>query len=143
MTHSEMSEQDKALWIDEQIRKGGSVFCPWCSAINLIGNEDDPCCTPFSFAIKDRGHRLVQEFANQYTAVEVGIASAITCPYCREVNRAPAPQDPTEWKRPMVNPFCCDLFCMALAAHLEVKRVQSLVHRADQIAEQYDKAAKN
>lgn len=143
MTYESLSEAQKAEWVDEQIRKGGAVFCPWCGALNALGSEDNPCCTPFRFAIKDRADAMVHDFANQYTAVEVGIASSITCPFCRMVNRAPAPRDPSEWKRPHQNPFCCDWFCMALAAHLEVKRVQSLVHRADQIAEAFDKAAKN
>lgn len=143
MTHEAMTEADKHQWIDEQIRKGGAVFCPWCSGMNAVGQEENPCCTPFRFAIKDRADRLMLNFANQYTAVEGGVSSAITCPFCKEVNRAPGPTDPSEWKRPHQNPFCCDLFCHALAAHLEVKRVQGLVHQADQIAESYDKAAKN
>lgn len=143
MTHSEMTDQDRAVWIDEQIRKGGSVFCPWCSSINRIEDEGNPCCTPFRLAVKYRADAMVASFANQYTAVEVGASSSITCPYCRMVNRAPGPTNPAEWKRPFQNPFCCDWFCMALAAHLEVKRVQGLVHQADKIAEGLYKAAKN
>lgn len=119
------------------------MFCPWCHGMNNPGEEDNPCCAPFAFAIRDRAEALVRDFANQYTAVEVGASSSITCPYCKQVNRAPGPRHPTDWKRPGVSPFCCALFEMALAAHLEVKRVNSLVHQADQIAESYDKAAKN
>lgn len=143
MTHETLSESQKHEWIDDQIRKGGAVFCPWCSSMNRPGDEAIPCCTPFRFAVKDRADAMVRSFASQYTAVEVGLASSITCPYCKEVNRAPAPQHPAEWKRPGINPFCCDTFCMVLLAHLEVKRVQGLVHQADQLAEAMDKAAKN
>lgn len=143
MTHDVMTESDKYQFLDDQIRKGGSVFCPWCSSINRIGDESNPCCRQFAFAVQERADNLVLSFANQYTAVEIGMSSSITCPWCKQVNRAPAPEDPCDWKRPMVNPFCCDVFCHVLAAHLEVKRVKSLVHRADQIAEALDKAANN
>lgn len=143
MTHEALSETQKHEFVDEQIRKGGAAFCPWCNSINRPGDEANPCCTPFRFAIKDRADGLMENFANQYTAVEVGVSSSITCPYCREVNRAPGPKHPADWKRPGVSPFCCTLFEMALSAHLEVKRVQGLVHQADQIAEAFDKAAKN
>lgn len=141
--HEELTQSQKCEWIDDQIRDGGSVFCPWCSALNRAGEEDTPCCTAFSLAIRDRADRQIKDFANQYTAVEVGVSSSIRCPYCGMVNRAPAPVDPSEWKRPFSNPFCCDLFCHALVAHLEVKRVQSLVHMADKIAEGMDKAGNN
>lgn len=143
MIHQEMSELDKVNWLDEQIRKGGSVFCPWCNSLNRIGDEGNPCCRAFSFAVQERADGLVRNFANQYTAVECGMSSSITCPYCKEVNRAPAPEHPADWKRVGVSPFCCALFEQALAGHLEVKRLKSLVHRADQIAEALDMAAKN
>lgn len=134
-----MTEQDRANFLDDQIRKGGSVFCPWCSGMNRVGEESNPCCRQFSFAVQERADGLMRNFANQYTAVEVGMASAIICPFCHEVNRAPGPTDPCDWKRPMVSPFCCPLFEMALAAHLEVKRVNGLVRMADKIAENMDK----
>lgn len=143
MTHAQMTELEKAKWIDDQIRKGGSVFCPWCSGMNAPGQENNPCCRPFALAIKDRADAMVASFANQYTAVEAGVSSSITCPMCSAVNRAPAPRDRTQWIRPNVSPFCCTYFEHALAAHLEVKRVKNLVHRADQIAEGLYKAAKN
>lgn len=143
MTHDSLTEAQKAEWIDDQIRKGGDVFCPWCNSINRIGNEENPCCRPFALAIQDRADAMVISFANQYTAVEAGASSSITCPFCRLVNRAPAPKDPADWKRPGISPFCCSWFEHALAAHLEVKRVQGLVHQADKIAEAYDKAANN
>lgn len=138
-----MSENDKAQWIDSQIRKGGAVFCPWCSGMNAPGQEENPCCAPFAYAIQDRSDAMVRDFASQYTAVEAGASSSITCPMCRMVNRAPAPRDPLEWKRPGASPFCCEYFEHALAAHLEVKRVNNLVRRADQIAEGLYRAAKN
>lgn len=143
MTHEALNEAQKHDWLDDQIRKGGPVFCPWCSGMNRPGDESNPCCRPFAFAVQERADNQVAKFANQYTAVEVGMSSSITCPWCLCVNRAPGPEDPCDWKRPMVSPFCCSTFEHALAAHLEVKRVKSLVHRADQIAEAMDKAANN
>ncbi len=143
MIHQEMTEAEKHQFLDEKIRQGGGVFCPWCKSINQPGNEDSPCCTPFRLAIKDRADGLVRNFASQYTAVEIGLSSSITCPWCRLVNRAPGPEHPADWKRPGVSPFCCSMFEYALAAHLEVKRVQGLVRQADQIAEGLHKAAVN
>jgi hypothetical protein len=143
MIHQEMSEAEKHQFLDDQIRKGGSVFCAWCHGINRPGEESNPCCRPFALAVQERADNMVRSFANQYTAVEVGMSSSITCPMCLEVNRAPAPEHPADWKRPGTSPFCCSYFEHALAAHLEVKRVNSLVHRADQIAEALDKAANN
>lgn len=143
MTHDVMTEADKKVWLDGQIRKCGLVFCPWCSGINNPGDEATPCCRAFSLAIQDRADEMVRSFANQYTAIECGLSSSITCPYCRSVNRAPGPVHPADWKRPMINPFCCDQFCHALAARLEVKRVNGLVRMADKIAERLDKAGAN
>src|SRR6185312_14203586 len=115
MTHQELSPAQAAEWIDEQIRKGGSVFCPFCHGLNQPGQEDNPCCRAFALAIQDRADAMTKSFASQYTAVEVGLASSITCPWCKTVNRTPGPVHRADWIRPNVSPFCCHLFELALA----------------------------
>ena len=139
MTHEALTEAQKHELLDDQIRSGGAVFCSWCGGMNRPGEESNPCCQPFAFAVQERAAGLMSNFANQYTAVEVGMSSSITCPWCHEVNRAPAPEHPADWKRPGASPFCCSIFEHALAAHLEVKRVKGLVRMADKIAENLDK----
>lgn len=144
MTHSEMSEDEKVLEVDRQVRAGGHVWCPWCRAMNMPNKPE--CCVAFRSCLEDRAEAQLQSVITQQLAIEIGQSDAIVCPYCTQVNFAPEGgrnRHPSEWKRPMQSPFCCDTLQSAIVAVIQRKRTEEYIRKAGQIGEAVDKAARN
>lgn len=144
MTHAEMSEDEKVIEIDRQIRAGVPVWCPWCRAMNMTGKME--CCVAFKSCLEDRANAQLQSVVDQQRLIEIGDSDAIVCPYCAQINMAPArgeKRHPSEWKRPMVSPFCCSLLQSAVVAVIERKRTEEYLRQAGKIGEAVDKAARN
>lgn len=144
MIHSEMTEADKVIEVDRQIRAGGTVWCPYCRACNVPNTPT--CCRALQTCIDDRAKAQLQSVIDQQRAIELGQANAIVCPYCAKVNVAPEPGEQrhrSEWKRPMVSPFCCTLLTAAVVAVIERKRTEDYIRHASKIGEAVDKAARN
>lgn len=139
-----MSEADKVIEVDRQIRAGGPVWCPWCRAMNVPNQTK--CCVAFQSCLEDRAEAQLQSVIAQQKAIELGQANAIVCPYCSRINVAPEPGEqrhPSEWIRPMKSPFCCDLLTIAIIAVVERKKTEDHIRKAQQIGEAVDKAARN
>lgn len=144
MTHSEMTEADKVIEVDRQIRAGSTVWCPWCRSMNRLGKDE--CCVAFKSCLEDRAAAQVQSVVDQQNAIERGLANAIVCPYCTRTNVAPEPgtqRHPSEWIRPLISPFCCpDLERVAVAV-FQRKKTEDAIRKAQMIGEAVDKAARN
>jgi len=144
MNHDVMTEADKVLEVDRQIRAGGPVWCPWCRCMNVPNKPQ--CCVAFQSCLDDRAAAQLESVIAQQKAIELGQADAIVCPYCTQVNRAPEPGEarhPSDWKRPLVSPFCCDLLQAAVVAVIQRKRTEDYIRHAGKIGEAVDKAARN
>lgn len=143
MNHSEMTPDEQVIEVDRQIRAGGPVWCPWCRAMNVPGKLE--CCVAFRSCMEDRADAQLNSVIAQQKAIELGEANAIVCPYCAQVNVAPqnGSRHPSEWKRPMQSPFCCDLLQSAVVAVIHRKRTEDYIRQAGKIGEAVDKAARN
>lgn len=71
------------------------------------------------------GERKLQSVIDQLREVNLGTRTNIQCLYCNHHSRPVA--DPADWPRPMVSPFCCDLFESAAGAiaEREALRIQT------------------
>lgn len=144
---SDMTEAEKAQYVDEQVTAGKDLFCPWCGAMNTA--DQVPCCKALEYCLEKRGEAQFEFIRNQYQAVQSGVSTSIDCPYCRRTNRQPEPNEdgsersPADWIRPCVSPFCCDLMGLAISGILSVNQIQRKVEQAERIAEAQDKAARN
>ncbi len=144
MIRDELTQDEKILEVDRQIRRGGPVWCPWCRGVNLPNQP--PCCKAFELCLEDRGEAQLASVISQRRAMERGEANAIVCPYCAQVNRAPEdgkPHHPSEWKRPYSSPFCCTLLEQAVVAIIERERTEACIRHAERVGEAVDKAARN
>lgn len=144
MTHSEMNESDKVIEVDRQIRAGSQVWCPWCRSINMPGKS--ACCVAFRSCLEDRAAAQVQSVVDQQRAIELGQANALVCPFCASLNVAPEPgttRHQSEWKRPMISPFCCDQLMRVAIAVFQRKKTEQEIRKAQAIGEAVDKAARN
>lgn len=155
MTHSAMTDTDRIQELDRQLRmveRGEikKVFCPWCQTLNFPDAPD--CCRRFTDECEQRGERQLQMLLQQHRSVMQGKATCITCPYCAAHNYAPEGNpaqvspyrtNPVDWKRPMISPFCCDLFQAAAVAIAERMQTNALIEHRQRIDEANAKAGSN
>jgi hypothetical protein len=120
----------------------GVLVCPFCGVIN--DSVDDSCCAQLQDAKDRRGARNIKSIERQRNGVVNGLRSAIDCPYCGGVNQPRAEQShPSEWVRPMVSPYCCDLFQVAITAVMYAVIEQRRIDHFEQIRDGIAKAEKN
>lgn len=142
--HGTSTLMDMDTDLDRQmiaIARGESsmLVCPFCGVFNV--GVDGSCCAQLQDAKDRRGVRNIKSIERQRNGVVDGLRSAIDCPYCAGVNQPRAEElHPSEWVRPLVSPFCCDLFQAAISAVMyavveqrrldHVKRIQDGLAKA-------------
>lgn len=118
--HGTPTVTDMDIDIDRQmvaITRGESsmLVCPFCGVIN--GGIDGSCCVQLQDAKDRRGERSIKSIERQRNGVVSGLRSAIDCPYCGGVNQPRAEElHESEWIRPMISCYCCDMFSAAITA---------------------------
>jgi uncharacterized Zn-finger protein len=122
------------------------IFCPWCHKTNKLGSE--PCCGLFTEGVEKIGQRQFQSIVNQWREMKLGSRRTIKCPYCGQYNRkAEENQHPADWIRPMVSPFCCQLFQDAAIAIAEREALHVQIDQKkrieDGVVEEVLKAGRN
>lgn len=125
--HDEPTEADKQSDLERQYKaceKGDTdtVFCPWCFKGNRP--ETPACCGFFAQGVTAYGQRQFQSVINQLKEVRFGARKGINCPYCHK--RCVYKEHPTDWIRPMVSPFCCDMLSDVATAIVERKTLERL-----------------
>jgi uncharacterized C2H2 Zn-finger protein len=140
---SELTEEEKLDYATVRIprmeRGEIALLCPWCSKIN---RQDMPvCCGPMQDAREKLGKRRFDSILKQLWDVKSGRAVSLRCPYCDKWNKRATPDThPSEWTRPNVNPFCCDLMSDAATAIVERMTLERLTEDKKRIE---DTVAKN
>lgn len=120
MTHSLATAEQMDADLDRQmilIARGKSSFliCPFCGVIN--SDVDGSCCAQLQDAKDRRGERNIKSIERQRNGVVSGLRIAIDCPYCGGVNQPRAEElHESEWIRPMISCYCCDMFSAAITA---------------------------
>lgn len=105
---SELNRQLKA------VRNGQSnvIVCPWCGVFNA---ESESCCEEFRSARERISVENLERLLRQFAEIRKGRPrDSVECPYCGQINRKDNMESPAHWKRPGVNPWCCDLMVMAV-----------------------------
>lgn len=147
VTHSVMTAADRTEELDRQLRlvergESSSVFCPWCAVLNTPDSDD--CCPAFTAARDERGVAQLQKVIDQQADVLKGRSTCISCPYCERHNYAGDPKKhPWDWKRPLISPFCCDLFERAVIAIAERMAMQAGIDKLKRIEDGIDKGNRN
>ena len=98
------------------------IFCPWCSKGNKPGMGS--CCGFFAEGVAKIGQDKMRSVVEQLKEVRLGSRKSIRCPYCKAYNRFA--ENPADWPRPMVSPFCCDLMsdaALAISQRIETARL--------------------
>lgn len=148
MKHGIPTQMDTDGELDRQmiaIARGQSAIlvCPFCGCINdaLDGTN---CCAQLQEAKDRRGERNIKSIERQRNGVVDGTRGAIDCPYCGGVNQPLAEAlHPSEWVRPLISPYCCDLFTAAITAVMYAVIEQRRVEHYQRILDGIAKAAKN
>ena len=127
------------------VRRGeaSAVVCPWCGGrISELDPED--CCDELAEARERLAQAHLKSIEKQAAGGRAGAWKSITCPYCGAVNRPEnATEDQTAWKRPLINPFCCDLFYSAVMRLADHKVVQDQIDHKRRIEDGMAKASRN
>lgn len=116
------------------VRKGESsvIVCPWCGSIN--GPESPDCCPEYTEGRESLGRENLRLVIARQKSIQNGLADSIQCPYCDAINRPENFDDPTTWKRPSVNPWCCDQMMhtvMAIAMNIITQDQIDQKHRIE------------
>ena len=154
-----MIQRDRLDEIDRQltlIERGGDpiIVCPWCSVITRGFNPESPdCCFEFREARDKRGERQFATVKAEHRRFLKGEISCISCPYCGDTNYPPdastatsasgVDQHPSEWKHPMVSPFCCELFVAAVRALAYGLAQERAAEKLNRIGEALERASRN
>lgn len=145
--HQNPTVSDADAELDRQmvlIASGESsiLMCPFCGCVN--NDSEGNCCFQLQDAKDRRGERNIKSIERQRNGVVNGLRSAIDCPYCGGVNQPRAEQShPSDWVRPMISPFCCDLFQAAITAVMRAVIQQRQVEHCERIMDGIAKAGKN
>lgn len=143
----ELTESERHEDIDRQASNleagvSNSIFCPWCFKINKL--DAAPCCHFFTDALKKRGEAKLQSVITQLHAVKTGRMRSLRCPYCSKWNpRMEFDAHPSEWIRPMVSPFCCNMLADAATAIVERETLRRLVEDKNKIEDAVSKGLVN
>lgn len=85
------------------------------------------------------GDRKLQSVINQWREVRRGLLKSIHCPYCSEYSKpVDAENNPADWIRPMISPFCCDLLQLAAFAIIERMGMQEKADQMKRIQDSID-----
>ncbi len=141
------SEADKLddLWRQcENFEKklAPSIFCPWCLKANTPALPQ--CCGFFKEGIEKRGKHQFESVLKQLKEVRLGRFHSIKCPYCHVRMKALGPDaHPSEWPRPLVSPFCCDMMSDAATAVVERMTLDKLTADKKKIEDAHEKVSLN
>lgn len=142
-----MTDADRIVELDRQLNNieagtADTVLCPWCGVMSPSTGPD--CCDTFTFSRDERGKRQLNEVIRQHKLVLGGLATCISCPWCKGVNYPFDPnQHPSEWKREMISPFCCETFQGAMMAIVQRMVSDELIARKKRIEDGIVQAGKN
>lgn len=123
--HDIPSESDRQEDLARQyanLTEDGVIFCPWCSKGNKPGMGT--CCGFFAEGVAKIGQEKFQSVVAQLREVRLGGRRSIACPYCGAYNRYE--ENPADWTRPMVSPFCCSMMydaALAISQRIETARL--------------------
>lgn len=141
------TDQQKIEEFDRQMSQiesglSDTILCLWCGALSQKSATD--CCDTFRFSRDERGRKQLDYVIKQHTLMRQGLATCISCPYCKAVNYPfPPDQHPSEWKRPMRSPVCCDTFELAMKAIVQRITADELIARKKRIEDGIVTAGKN
>lgn len=147
-----MTQADRLAEFDRQfslVQRGQSdtAVCPWCGVISHRLDyvpEDGDCCAEFENARAARGDRQFQSVLAQRNGIVARVRDSIECPYCGGINREELSLcHPADWKRPMVSPYCCDLFQIAVVAIVQREHTAKQINKIHRIEEGIAKAERN
>lgn len=145
--HDDPTAEDLQVMLEDHFKRialtgEGILTCPWCGQINM--DDAEPCCEPLKRGIDRMGERKFESFvrqANDVRDTEIhGVKrkkNYIDCPYCYgklKINKTMS-ADPTEWNRPNVHPWCCDMSHAAARAYMEGLGYQVIKHDLARIEE--------
>ncbi len=145
--HDTPTEKDKLedLWRqceNFEKKEAASIFCPWCLKANTPSLPQ--CCGFFKEGIEKRGQHQFDSVLKQLKEVRLGRFRSIKCPYCHTRMKALGPDaHPSEWPRPLISPFCCDLMSDAATAIVERMTLDKLTADKKKIEDAHDNAEKN
>lgn len=124
-------ERQYANWQEGHME---TIFCPWCGAGNA---PDKPtCCGSFKVGVDAIGERQLKSVIRQLKEVRLGSRKTIKCPYCGiRVKKEASAGHPSEWPRPMVDPFCCDKMHDAAMAIVEKLTFDKLAEHKSRVEE--------
>lgn len=137
---------DKDADLDRQmkaVRRGETdvVICPWCGIASDAESGD--CCINFSEA-KDRiATEHLKLVVARFKSVRNGLADSVQCPYCDEINRWENFESPAHWKRPGINPYCCDTLALAVVRVGDHSILQDRIDHMRRIQDNLAKASCN
>ena len=135
-------ELDRQL---KAVRKGETerVVCPWHGTI--VDAESGNCCVEMDEARERLAHAHLRKIQKQVAGIRNGIQSdpSIECPYCGGINRPENVTSEADWKRPGVNPYCCDSFFVGVARLAEHDGMQHLIDHARRIQDNIAKVGWN
>lgn len=141
---------EAALTLDDEldrqmksVRRGETeaVVCPWHGAI--LNVESGDCCVEMEDARDRLSKAHLQSIERQFAGARRGIRDSLQCPYCDAINRPENLESPAHWKRPGVNPWCCDSMVLAVMALSDRLIVQSQLDHKRRIEDGIAKGAAN
>lgn len=125
------------------VRRGETevVVCPWHGTI--VDSESGDCCDQMTDARERLAQAHLKNIEKQAAGARAGAWKGIACPYCGEINRPENLESPAHWKRPNINPYCCDLFYSAVMRLADHKIVQDQIDQKRRIEDNIAKASRN
>ena len=128
----------------KSVRRGeaSAVACPWCGD-RISELEPEDCCNELTEARARLAQAHLKSIDKQAAGARSGAWKGITCPYCDQINHPDNLQSQAHWKRPNINPYCCDLFFSAVMRLADHKAVQDQIDHARRIQDKVAKASRN
>ena len=125
------------------VRKGETdvVVCPWHG--NIVNSETGNCCIEMDEARERLASAHLRSIEKQADRARHGGRKSIECPYCGEINHPNNLESRAHWKRPNVNPYCCESFFVAVVRLAEHAKVQKQVDHARRIQDNVARASRN
>lgn len=126
------------------VRRGeaSAVVCPWCGG-RISELEPEDCCGELAEGRKRLAQAHLQGIEKQADRARHGGRKSIQCPYCDQINHPNNLESRAHWKRPNVNPYCCDLFYSAVMRLADHKAVQDQIDHKRRIEDGITKASRN
>lgn len=118
-----------------------AVVCPWHGLI--VDADTGTCCAEMDEARDRLAQAHLRSIEKQADRARHGGRKSIVCPYCDQINHPNNLESPAHWKRPNINPYCCDLFFLAVTRLAEQARVQKQIDHARRVQDQIAKASCN